>query len=547
MTALRVEQALVTAVEPFAEEPSARQSVWVARPFLGVTSGEFRLLRSVMHPRIRLLPRAVVALMFLVPAAADAGVPKKKATAAKSTKKAAKPKGKAPSAKPSPKAKAEPVGPGPLQPLDNSNRPVAKVNPTPDVKLTSKVKKCGPAKVLEVLEQATEAKPKVNVDCHLTLGNANVVVTKEIRIDGARGSGVTIDCNGATLAPTIYGRSILVRSVRDKDGNWSRPAHVSIRECRVKKQVLVGVNMNKTQTTASSRQADHTERMQAIAPTRIRFEKMFFDVDEKPSFYVGVGATRITLKKSEIHGHTRAPAIYLDAESGWNTIVGNKIHKTSQANTPGAKREQLAIDGSAHNLIMANHFSGLNHGGIHIYRNSGESGTIRHQKPQHNHIVNNYFYYNKYDGDEQAIFIASRMGSREDHNDADAGYPYGSSVSNMDHAKYNVVAENQVRKRKVADVFLMHDAPNYFYSNKTVGSRTIHPTGCFYKNDGAPNWAKHGDVVPVGYGADKKSMRCDDHELVEVATHSGKKKKKTWKKAPRRAQAMHRRKIRPKQ
>lgn len=369
--------------------------------------------------------------------------------------------------------------------------------------------------MLEVLEPATPDKKQVHINCHLSLGGASLEITKQLRIYGAEQSGVTIDCNGATINPTYKSdAAIRVQSRRLPDGSYSRPQHVKIRECRTTRAIKVGNGDTRDDTLQSSRAAGHTARMQASAPRYITFDKMTIDVDSGVGFYLSVGTTHVTLQNSEIRGRTRAPAIYLDAESAYNTLRNNKIHKSSQADGPGPKREQLAIDGSAHNTIIGNHFSGLNHGGIYVYRNSGEKGTIRHQKPQFNHIVNNYFYYNNYTGDKQAILIASRMGSREDHNDADAGYPFGSSVSNLDHAKYNVVAENQVRKRSFAKVSEMHDAPNYYFDNITVLERQQHQSGCYTTVQGTPTWLKHHALVTLGTGSAKKTFRCMNHVLI---------------------------------
>src|SRR5690606_33199014 len=114
--------------------------------------------------------------------------------------------------------------------------------------------------------------------------------------------------------------------------------------------------------------------------------------------------------------------IYMDAESGHNVIARNYIHMLTN------QREQVAIDGSAHNTVIENRFSGLSHGGIYLYRNCGEDGNIRHQTPSYNQIVNNVFYYDSCTGGNPAIWLASRNGNRP-YCGLDDGYPYGSSAS----------------------------------------------------------------------------------------------------------------------
>jgi len=92
---------------------------------------------------------------------------------------------------------------------------------------------------------------------------------------------------------------------------------------------------------------------------------------------------------------TNSVAVYLDAESYRNTLQGNSFHADHGA---GSQREVLAVDGSSNNLIMSNHFSSLQYGGIYLYRNCGEGGTIRHSTPSNNSIINNVFYYDNYTG-----------------------------------------------------------------------------------------------------------------------------------------------------
>ena len=98
----------------------------------------------------------------------------------------------------------------------------------------------------------------------------------------------------------------------------------------------------------------------------------------------------------------------------------------------------LAVDGSSYNLIINNWFSGLNNGGIYLYRNCGEGGTVRHATPSYNQIINNVFYYDEYIGFNPSVFIGSRNGNRSYCGD-DGGYPFGSNSSDLDYARYNVV------------------------------------------------------------------------------------------------------------
>lgn len=98
----------------------------------------------------------------------------------------------------------------------------------------------------------------------------------------------------------------------------------------------------------------------------------------------------------------------------------------------------MAIDGSAHNTVRHNRFSALSHGGLFLYRNCGEGGTVRHQTPSHNTISDNTFY-RYYHGGLPAVWLGARNGNRN-YCEADAGYPFGSSISNLDGAQHNRIA-----------------------------------------------------------------------------------------------------------
>ena len=100
------------------------------------------------------------------------------------------------------------------------------------------------------------------------------------------------------------------------------------------------------------------------------------------------------------------------------------------------------MDGSAENVISGNTFRVAWQGGIHLYRNCGEGGTIRHQTPSRNVITGNRFIY-----DVPLHLPAIDVGSREGRRlycGEDDGYPFGSSLDDGDGATDNVVDGNVV-------------------------------------------------------------------------------------------------------
>jgi parallel beta-helix repeat protein len=101
----------------------------------------------------------------------------------------------------------------------------------------------------------------------------------------------------------------------------------------------------------------------------------------------------------------------------------------------------MAVDGSATNTIIGNHFLQVSYGGIYLYRNCGEGGTVRHQTPQGNVIENNFFNIKDLRSGSYGIWLGSRQGRRS-YCEEDAGYPFGSSIDNRDFADHNILRGN---------------------------------------------------------------------------------------------------------
>lgn len=319
---------------------------------------------------------------------------------------------------------------------------------------------CSQTKINEVLSPATNSSRAVSVNCQLVLKSTDRI-TKQILISGAGASGTQIKCNGATVAPSYGTNAIAVSSKQIADataelpvGKWSSPSDITVSGCKVSGNIAVigVVNNNKPGIFQnSSRLAGHTKRIQDNAPSRISFTSMAITSNGGSSLYIHPGSTYVTLKDSTLQDSTYGPVIYLDAESAYNTIQNNNFNVDTTRDfdilnaSSWSSRELIAIDGSAYNKIIGNHFSQLDEGGIYIYRNCGEGGIIRQQTPNHNQIINNIFSYNKYDGGNPSIFVSARDGSSSYCKD-DAGYPYGSSVNNGDFATNTVIIENRIYK-----------------------------------------------------------------------------------------------------
>lgn len=338
---------------------------------------------------------------------------------------------------------------------------------------TPGAKACSVAKVNEALEPATDLKKAVKLNCSMVLSSANKI-TKQVIFEGKAANGAVLDCKGSTISNA--GDALIIRSkVLTTDGvrTYERPEGLTIKNCKIDGGVRVygmAKNGEGEFLRESSRQdANHTKRAQANAPKNIMMEKLTIKSENRIALYVSPGVTYLTLKQSSIAGN--APlAVYLDAESGYNSFLNNSI------NTVTEKRELFAIDGSANNIIKGNKFSSLSNGGIFVYRNCGEGGTIRHQRPQNNMIQDNIFFYKNYKGSNPSVFLGSRNGGRN-YCGLDNGFAWGSSVDDGDYARNNTVTGNKIYVRKPADMIKSSHSSNLVSNNYTVTAETVNNVG----------------------------------------------------------------------
>jgi parallel beta-helix repeat protein len=209
--------------------------------------------------------------------------------------------------------------------------------------------------------------------------------------------------------------------------------NVTIKRCKINgsiRTIGLGHNGEAPGVKASSITLGHTARAQAAAPKNTVLYKVTITGHGRIPLYLGPGTTRLTMIDSTIKGRSDSVALYLDAESGSNIFRHNTFALASSS------REVIAVDGSADNQILSNTISASN-GGIYLYRNCGEGGTVRHQAPQNNFIAGNTIDNTGGYG----IWLGSRNGGRFYCND-DKGFPFGSSKDDGDFADNNTIRGN---------------------------------------------------------------------------------------------------------
>lgn len=258
---------------------------------------------------------------------------------------------------------------------------------------------------------------------------------EQVVLSGTAASGTVIDCgggwyNGGRLT------ELVIRSEKTAAG-WERPENVVIRNCRIRGAIRVvglGRNGEAQEVRESSHHEGHTQRSQHAAPTHIRISGVEIEAVHRIPLYLAPGVTDVVFENSRITGWGSSTAIYLDCESAGNRIAGNTLAMR-------AAREVIAVDGSANNVIEGNRFENIAYGGIFLYRNCGEAGTVRHQTPHGNVIRDNWFDTRTLGVFQTIIHLGSRNGNRM-YCWQDDGHPFGSSLDDRDFADDNAVIGN---------------------------------------------------------------------------------------------------------
>jgi hypothetical protein len=273
-------------------------------------------------------------------------------------------------------------------------------------------------------------------------------------------SGKTIDGKGKAFnngkKTMVVFQSVLV------DGEWKYPENIVFKNWKLNgglRVLGVGPSSDTTLVKASSRRLGHTKRMRKAAPRNIHLQNLLIETDEKIPLVFGPGVHDSRVENSMFTGKSRSVAFYMDAESGEN-VVRNNIFNLE------ASREVIAVDGSASNQITDNIFQKMLKGAVHVYRNSGERGVVRHQEPRFNQIARNYFVVEGMKSG-RAVFLGSRNGTNPNYRHDDAQFDFGSGTSNRDFAKENKVTDNRAAgtKKDFAENFIKDTESNYKETN----------------------------------------------------------------------------------
>ena len=436
----------------------------------------------------------------------------------------------------------------------------------------------------------TPSDDEIEIQCSLTLG-IHEVIRRPI-VFRKNSDNVWLDCQdhlrprnskGEMLVPSgggwVPGPSIShdgdyemigIRSdmpggslEKDEAGLYvgDRPENIVVQNCMIGGHVRIQGISGRARVTASSHDFEgiedggpsHITRARALAPTNIVFYRVkIIGKGQESPLYVADGVSRFVMVDSEITGRSGSkPGIYFDQESTENTILNSKI-AVSIDKWANRGREQLAMDATSYDFIVGNRISGLDDGGLSLYRNCGEHGTIRYSTPSYNVIFENEFVYKNYYRPRRdkkakfAVHLSSRNGEYSKSNpyceldrllpggeptyvNGFPTYPINTAfpktidttfVAQNDNAHDNIVTSNEFLNRPPKD-YMKNDSKLY---NFTAGNREVRAFSSGNKACYSPlsfgGVLLHGNVeravLPVEGEIPCVAVKCNNGQLEPV-------------------------------
>lgn len=258
-------------------------------------------------------------------------------------------------------------------------------------------------------------------------------------------SGVTLDCRGATIDASGRRYGIHVRG----DGI----ADVTIRACRIADPEVNGV-MISSRTGNGRKHAWPLAERYAGSPTRITVEDVAVTDAPNVGIYVGSYVTDAVLRRPSVSSSGSA-GIYLDHSSRRTLIEDGTIERNGWGTfwqprflSRDYRREGIAIDSSADNVIRRNRISGNAGGGIFLYKNCQEyASTKRNSVPRWLPSRGNLIEDNDFADQPVGVWVASRQD--RDIAFMECGDPAYAPGRHLDAAP-----DNRIRANRFADVAL---------------------------------------------------------------------------------------------
>ncbi len=214
-------------------------------------------------------------------------------------------------------------------------------------------------------------------------------------------SDAHLDCDGAQIAPKDPDdEGVLIRGQID---------NVRVENCYVDGGRGVGIK------PPDRKEGESNDDYRKRSPTRIVVSNMHVTKSSNVGVYIHHHVTGATVQNCIIEENWK-PGMYLGAESARNTIRNNLIRKNGFRSESGGytigwyRREGIAVDASAGNVIEGNQIEDNAFGGVLLYKNCWEYAAEKpssKQRIQHSH--SNIIRGNTFADQEFGVWVAARQ------------------------------------------------------------------------------------------------------------------------------------------
>jgi parallel beta-helix repeat protein len=212
-------------------------------------------------------------------------------------------------------------------------------------------------------------------------------------------SNTTLDCRGARIEGDKF-RSITIKGDID---------NVVVRDCYMISEGGILVSPPPRQ------EGESDEEWRARSPTGVHIENVHIKGTIGTGIFIGPAVVGVTFEKSIVEDAGSA-GIYLEYATQHNVIRDNLVRNNGYRaggdelpRTGWARREGIAVDASAFNLIENNTVESNAFGGVFLYKNCWEYHTDADQEQRHQHAHSNVIRGNHFRDQDFGVWVASRQ------------------------------------------------------------------------------------------------------------------------------------------
>lgn len=247
-----------------------------------------------------------------------------------------------------------------------------------------------------------------------------------------RQGNTTLDCQGSIIDPgDLPGYAVLV------DSEGKSMSNVTIRNCHIRNANAIGIVVGwRAPDKAKAEQATREEMYQRH-PRNVTIANTIVENSDGAGIYIDDYVSQVTVSHVSLL-RNKSMGMYLEHSSRETTIE----HSLFEENSVGKKREGLAIDSSASNVVRRNVFRGNKSGGVFLYKNCFEhAATDSKQVRRWQGADDNIIEHNLFENEPVGVWIASRQSI--DLKKLGCGDPYYGERYVLDAAQRNVVTRNR--------------------------------------------------------------------------------------------------------